>query len=97
MLGLDRFALGDQRIIPAIVFVLALRGCGVKLDHVVKLLAKDVLLHLESVHLTGKVVCPIELGNCRFKSGDDFISSSDELIDSLDESRLDFLLSKVRR
>ena len=90
-------ALSDQRVIPAIVLVLVLRSRGVKLYHVVDLLAKDIRLHLETVLLTGKVVCPIELGNSHLKGGDDLISPGDELVDSLDESCLDFLLPEVLR
>lgn len=97
MLGLDRFALSNQGVILAIVLVLVLRGCSVKLNRVVDLLAKNVLFHLEPVHLTGKVICSIELRNSRFKGSDALISPGDELIEHLDESRLDFLLSKVRR
>lgn len=97
LLGLDHLTLGDQGVIPAIVIVLVLRGCGVKLNHVVDLLAKDVLLHLEPIHLTGNVICSIELRNSRLKGSDDLISPGDELIDHLDESRLNCLLPKVRR
>lgn len=96
--GLDRLALGDQRTIPEIVFVLILCGRGIKLDNVVNLLAKDVLSQLKACPPHGQgYICPIELGNGHLKRGNNLISPDDELVDSLDESRPDFFNPKVRR